>query len=60
MRFGTWNDISVYRAGSVTAAAAAAARALGRYKFDLVDVQGVRFYKGGTVGAGEYNFATKK
>jgi exonuclease III len=45
MRFGTWNVRSLYRAGSVTAAA----RDLARYKLDLVDVQEVRCDKGGTV-----------
>ena len=35
MRFGTWNDMSVYRAGSLIAAASK----LARYKLDLVGVQ---------------------
>jgi len=35
MRFGTWNVRSLYRAGSITAAA----RELARYKLDLVGVQ---------------------
>ena len=52
MRFGTWNVRSLYRAGSLTAAA----RELVRYKLDLVDVQEVRWDKGGTVRAGDYNF----
>jgi len=38
MRFGTWDVRSLYRAGSLTAAA----RKLARYKLDLVDVQEVR------------------
>ena len=42
----------LYRAGSLTAAA----RELARYKLDLVGVQEVRWDKGGTVGAGGYNF----
>jgi len=52
MTFGTWNVRSVYRAGSITAAA----RELLRYKLDLVDVQEVRWDKGGTATAGDYNF----
>jgi len=44
MRFGTWNIRSLYRAGSLTAAA----RESARYKLNLVGVQEVR--------AGEYNF----
>jgi exonuclease III len=49
---GTWNVRSLYRAGSLTAAA----RELARYKLDLVGVQEVRWDKGGTVRAGDYNF----
>ena len=52
MRFGTWNVRSLYRAGSLTAAA----RELARYKLDLVAVQKVRWDKGGMVIAGYYNF----
>jgi len=44
MRFGTWNARSLYRSGSLTAAAV---RELARYKFDLVGVQEVRWDKGG-------------
>jgi hypothetical protein len=43
---GTWNVRSLYRAGSLTAAA----RKLVRYKLDLVGVQE------DTVRAGDYNF----
>jgi hypothetical protein len=32
------------------------ARELAMYKLDLVGVQEVRWYKGGTVRAGDYNF----
>jgi len=53
MRFGTWNVRSLYRAGSV--AATAAARELARCKLDVVGVQEVRWDKGGTVRAGDYN-----
>jgi exonuclease III len=52
MRLGTWNVGSLYRAGSLKAAA----RELTRYKLDLVGVQEVRWDKGGTVRAGDYNF----
>jgi exonuclease III len=47
MRFGTWNVWSLYRAGSLMAAA----RELARYKLDLVGVQELRWEKGGTVRA---------
>jgi len=36
------------------------ARELARYKLDLVGVQEVRWDKGGTVGAGDYNFLYRK
>ena len=52
MRFGTWNVRSLYRAGSLTAAA----RELARYKLDLVGVQVVRWDREDTVRAGDYNF----
>ena len=51
-RIGTWNVRSVYRAGSLTAAA----RELARCKLDLVGVQDVRWDKDGTVREGDYNF----
>ena len=53
---GTWNVRSLYRAGSFRAAA----RELARYKLDLVGVQEVRWGKGGTVRAGDYNFFNGK
>ena len=43
---------SLYRAGSLTAVI----RKLARYKLDLVGVQEVRWDKGDTVRAGDYNF----
>jgi hypothetical protein len=43
----TWNVMSLYRLGSLTAAA----RELVRYNVDLVGVQEVRLGKGGTVRA---------
>ena len=53
---GTWNFGSLYRAGSLKAAA----RELARYKLDVVGVQEVRWDKGGTVRAGDYNFSMKR
>jgi len=52
MRFGTWSVGSLFRAGLFTAAA----RELARNKLDLAGVQEVRWDKGGTVRAGDYNF----
>jgi len=52
MKLGTWNVRSLYRAGSLKAAA----RELARYQLDVVGVQEVRWDKGGTVRAGDYNF----
>jgi hypothetical protein len=44
------------RAGSLTAVG----KDLARYKLDLVGVQEVRWDKGGTVRAGDYNFFYRK
>jgi exonuclease III len=52
MKIGTWNVRSLYRAGSLKAAA----RELAKYKLDVVGVQEVRWDKGGTVRAGDYDF----
>jgi len=52
MIIGTWNVRSLYRAGSLKAAV----RELVRYKLDVVGVQEVRWDKGGTVRAGDYDF----
>jgi exonuclease III len=52
MRFGTWNVRSLYRSGSLKTVA----RELGKYKFDLVSVQEVRWDKGGTDRAENYTF----
>ena len=49
---GTWNVRSLYRVGSLTAAA----RELARYKLDLVGVQEVRWDKEGTVRAEDVIF----
>jgi len=53
MRFNTWNVRSLYRAGSLTAAA----WELARYKLNLVGEQEVRWDKGVTVRTGDYNFS---
>jgi len=52
VKIGTWNVRSLYRAGPLTAAS----RELVRYKLNVVGVQEVRWDKGGTVRAGDYNF----
>jgi len=52
MKIETWNVRSLYRAGSLKAAA----RELVRYKLDVVGVQEVRWDKRGTVRAGDYDF----
>jgi len=52
MRFGTWNVRSLYRTGSLTAAA----RELVKYKLGLVGMQKIRRNKGITVRAGDCNF----
>ena len=56
MKLGTWNVRSLYRAGSLKAAA----RELGRYKLDVVGVQEDRWDKGGTVREGDYDFFYRK
>jgi exonuclease III len=53
---GTWNVRSLYRAGSIMAAA----RELARYKLDLVGVQEVRWDKEGIVKAGFFVFSMGK
>ena len=52
MRTGVWEVRSLYRAGSLKAAA----RELGRYKLGVVGVQEVSWDKGGTVRAGDFEF----
>jgi len=49
MKFGTWNVRSLCRRGSLTAVA----RVIARYKLDLMDVEEVRWDKGGMVRAGD-------
>jgi len=53
MRFSTWNVRSLYRAGSLTAERA---REIARYNLDLLGMQEVRWDKGGTLRAVDYNF----
>jgi len=52
MRFGTWNERSLYRSRSLITVA----RELARYKIDLVGAREVRWDKGGTGRAGDYIF----
>jgi len=52
MKIGTWNVRRLCRAGSLKGAA----RELASYKLDVVGVQEVRWDKGGTVRAGDYDF----
>jgi len=56
MKIGTWNVRSLYRAGSLKAAA----RELARYKLDVVGVHEARWDKGGTVRAGDCDFSAGK
>ena len=48
--------MSLYWTGSLKATA----RELARYKLDVVNVQDVRWDKGGTVKAGDYDFFCRK
>jgi exonuclease III len=52
MRIGTWNIMSLYRAGSLMTVS----RELSRYRLDLVGVQEVRWEGSGTSPTGEYTF----
>jgi len=52
MKIGTWNVKSLCRLVSLTAAT----RELARCQLDIVGKQEVRWDKGGTVRAGDYNF----
>jgi len=52
MKVGTWNIRSFYREGSLKAGA----RELVRYKLDVEGVQEVRWDKGATVRAADYDF----
>jgi hypothetical protein len=53
MRFGTWNDRSLYWSGSLEKTVATE---LGKCKLDLVGIQEVRWDKGGTERAEDYTF----
>jgi hypothetical protein len=50
MRFGTWNVVSMYRAGSLRTVT----EEVWKYKLDLVEVQKVRWDGGGTEPASSY------
>ena len=52
MRFGTWNVRSLYRVGSIRAAA----RELAKYKIDIVGVKEFGWGNGGTIRAEDSNF----
>ena len=56
LRFGKMKVRSLYRAGSVTAAA----RELARYQLYLVGMQEVRWNKRSILRAGDFNFFYKK
>ena len=56
MRFYTWNVRSLYRTVTLTEAA----EELARYKLELVGVYEVRWGKGGTVAARDYNFSMER
>jgi exonuclease III len=52
MRFGSWNVRSFYKAGSLRTVV----EEISKYELDLVEVQEVRWDRGGTKPAGEYTF----
>jgi hypothetical protein len=52
MRFGLWNERSLYRAGTLITVT----RELLKYKLDLVEVQEVRWEGGGAKLVGKYTF----
>jgi exonuclease III len=52
MRFGTWNVRNIYKSSSLKAVS----RELAKYKLDLVEVQEVRWNKGGTEPADDCTF----
>jgi hypothetical protein len=54
VRFGTWNERSLYRAGYLMIVA----KEISKYK--LVGVQEVRWDRGGTKPAGEYAFSMER
>jgi hypothetical protein len=52
MKFGMWNEGTLYRASSIMALA----EELRNYKFDLVEAQEVRCNMSGTESPGKYTF----
>jgi hypothetical protein len=50
VRFGTWNERSVYRTDSLVTVA----KEILKYKLDLMGVQEVRWDRGGTEPEGEH------
>jgi hypothetical protein len=52
LRFGMWNERSLYRAGSIMTLV----KELSNFQLDFVGVQWVRWDRGGTKPAGEYTF----
>jgi exonuclease III len=52
MRVDTWNVRSLYRADLLMTVV----KEISKYKLDLLGVQEVRWYGGGTEPAGEYRF----
>jgi exonuclease III len=56
MRFGTWNVRSMYGAGSLRTVA----EDISKYKLDLVAVQEVRWYGGGTEQQASIHFSMGK
>jgi len=52
MRFGTWNDRSLCRAGSLNTVASE----LAKYNLHLVSVQDVKWDEGGSQPAYDYTF----
>jgi hypothetical protein len=52
MRFGAWNVIDLYRAGSLMTAA----KEISKYMSDLVGVHEVRWDRGSAEPASEYTF----
>ena len=56
IKIDTWNVRNLFRVGSFKVAA----RKLARCKLDVVSVRKVRWDKGGTVSAGDYDFSTEK
>jgi hypothetical protein len=56
MRFGTWTVRSMCKAGSLRSVT----EEISKYKLDLMGVQEVRWDRGGTKPAGQYQFFYRK